>query len=147
MRDWQEDVRKFHEKFGSAIGDKDVPIEKDVFDLRKTLIEEEHAELQDALNSGNQEYIAKEAADLIYVILGTMVAYGIDLNPVWDEVHFSNMQKVGGANRADGKVLKPAGWKAPNIRAILDSQPKYPKGVGKPQNMTFTNPINIYDDL
>ena len=147
MRDWQRDVKDFHEKFGCYVGNMTAPLEPNIIALRKKLIEEEHTELQDALDSGNQEYIAKEAADLIYVILGTMVAYGIDLNPVWDEVHFSNMQKVGGANRADGKVLKPAGWKAPNIRAILDSQPKYPKGVGKPQNMTFTSPINIYDDL
>lgn len=48
---------------------------------------------------------------------------GVDLDAVLREVHRSNMAKVGpnGAveYRADGKVIKPAGWKAPDIRSIL----------------------------
>jgi len=122
MRDWQKDVKDFHEKFGCHVGSMTVPLETNLVALRKKLIEEEHYELQDAIDSGNLAYIAKESSDLIYVILGTMVAYGIDINPVWDAVHYSNMQKTGGGSREDGKILKPSGWKAPNIKAILDSQ-------------------------
>lgn len=122
MRDWQNDVKLFHEKFGAVVGNINAPVAKEVVELRKRLIEEEHTELQNAIDVNNYDYIAKESADLIYVILGTMVSYGIDINPVWDAVQASNMAKVGGAKRPDGKVLKPAGWKAPDITKILDKQ-------------------------
>jgi len=149
MRDWQRDVRDFHEKFGAVVGDSKSPVDPSITALRKKLIDEEHDELQDALDANNYEYIAKEAADLIYVILGTMVSYGIDINPIWDAVHASNMQKIGGGNRPDGKVLKPAGWKAPNIAAILASQPPYSgKPVHPPTNSTMTFlPNHDFDGL
>jgi len=122
MRDWQNDVKLFHEKFGAVVGNINAPVAPEVKELRKRLIEEEHMELQHAIDVNNYDYIAKESADLIYVILGTMVSYGIDINPVWDAVQASNMAKVGGATRSDGKVLKPEGWQPPDIRKILDWQ-------------------------
>jgi predicted HAD superfamily Cof-like phosphohydrolase len=33
------------------------------------------------------------------------------------------MKKVGGKMRPDGKVLKPEGWKPPQIEEILAKQP------------------------
>lgn len=48
--------------------------------------------------------------------------YGIDLGPLWDEVHRTNMAKVGGKTRADGKILKPDGWQPPRIQELLDVQ-------------------------
>lgn len=122
MRNWQRDVHKFHDKFGAVVGDIHLPVAPEVTKLRKDLIEEEHIELQHALETGNYEHISKEAADLIYVILGTMVSYGIDINPIWDAVHESNMNKVGGSKRPDGKVMKPAGWVPPDIKEILTVQ-------------------------
>ena len=47
-------------------------------------------------------------ADLLYVVYGTAVSYGIDMDPVFREVHRSNMSKVGGYKRDDGKWVKPA---------------------------------------
>jgi len=66
------------------------------------------------------EGIADGLADLIVVAIGTAQAYGIDLRPVFDEVHAANMRKLDGPKRADGKQLKPEGWKGPDIRAALD---------------------------
>src|SRR2546429_6004229 len=40
-------------------------------------------------------------SDLLYVVYGTAVSYGIDMNPVFREVHRSNMSKVGGYKRGD----------------------------------------------
>lgn len=122
MRNWQRDVQKFHEKFGAVIGNINDPVDPVLTKLRKDLIEEEHMELQHALDTGVYEHIAKEAADLIYVILGTMVSYGIDINPIWDAVQESNMNKEGGSKRSDGKVMKPEGWKPPDIKGILEVQ-------------------------
>jgi predicted HAD superfamily Cof-like phosphohydrolase len=45
--------------------------------------------------------------------------FGIDLNLYFDEVQKSNMAKVGGPVREDGKILKPPGWKPPQIREMM----------------------------
>ena len=60
--------------------------------------------------------------DLLYVIYGAAVTFGIDLDEFFEEVHRSNMAKVGGTTRADGKVLKPEGWTPPDLERILIRQ-------------------------
>src|SRR5688500_11781444 len=59
-------------------------------------------------------------ADLLYVTIGTAVACGTPMDPFWNEVHRSNMQKAG-APLVDGKIMKPRGWRPPQVRAILES--------------------------
>lgn len=66
--------------------------------------------------------VADGLADLIYVCLYTANAYGIDMEPVWNEVQRTNMAKKGGPIREDGKAMKPTGWEPPNIKAILEAQ-------------------------
>lgn len=58
--------------------------------------------------------------DTIFVAYGTAVALGIDLEPFWNEVVASNMTKVGGPVREDGKVMKSANWQPPRIRELLE---------------------------
>ena len=60
--------------------------------------------------------IADGIVDAIYVLLGTAVCYGIDIQPIWDIVHEANMKKTGGGKRIDGKVLKPHGWVPPDVK-------------------------------
>lgn len=67
--------------------------------------------------------VADAIADLKYVLEGSNLAFGIDGEPVWDEVHRKNMEKARGPMRADGKRLKPPGWTPPDIDAILSAQP------------------------
>lgn len=57
--------------------------------------------------------IAKEVADVVYVVNGTSAAFGIDGERVFEIVHESNMQKSTGPRREDGKVMKPVGWVPP----------------------------------
>jgi predicted HAD superfamily Cof-like phosphohydrolase len=66
--------------------------------------------------------VADGIADSIYVELGTAVAAGIDMEPVWEAVQMSNIAKASGPVRADGKRMKPEGWEAPDIEGILDAQ-------------------------
>lgn len=47
---------------------------------------------------------------------------GIDLRPVWSEVHAANMRKTTGPVREDGKRLKPEGWQPPDIAGVLRAQ-------------------------
>ena len=61
-------------------------------------------------------------ADLLYVIFGSAVAWGIDLEPFFNEVHRANMAKLSGPKREDGKQLKPEGWQPPAIQEELDEQ-------------------------
>ena len=70
----------------------------------------------------NLPNIAKELADLLYVVYGTAVSYGIDLEPVFQEVQRSNMSKVGGYKREDGKWVKPATYSPAVIKPILEQQ-------------------------
>lgn len=44
---------------------------------------------------------------------------GVDLRPFFREVHRTNMNKLKGPKREDGKQLKPDGWKPPRIEAML----------------------------
>lgn len=63
--------------------------------------------------------VADSLADTIYVAAGSNLEYGIPGHEVFGEVHAANMRKAGGPKRADGKVLKPPGWRPPNIEGVL----------------------------
>lgn len=60
--------------------------------------------------------------DLLYVIFGSAVAWGIDLEPFFDNVHKANMSKMGGKRREDGKILKPDNWVPPDHERELMRQ-------------------------
>jgi predicted HAD superfamily Cof-like phosphohydrolase len=66
--------------------------------------------------------MAKELADLLYVVYGTAVSLGIDMEPVFKEVHRSNMSKVGGYKREDGKWVKPPTYSPADILPIIKNQ-------------------------
>jgi predicted HAD superfamily Cof-like phosphohydrolase len=116
-------VRQFHEAFGVPAYDtpRVPPPERE--GLRMDLIEEELTETFKAMVMEDLVEIADGLADLVVVIYGTALEYGIDLDAVLAEVHASNMAKLGLDGkpilREDGKILKPEGWKPPNIAAVL----------------------------
>lgn len=116
---WQDMVREFNVKFGATVGK--TPAIRDP-DLRISLIEEEAKETVDAIRAGDLVAAVDGLCDLIYVAVGAAVAFGVELDPLFDEVHRTNMAKVGGATRADGKVLKPKGWQPPRIAELLAEQ-------------------------
>jgi predicted HAD superfamily Cof-like phosphohydrolase len=97
-------------------------LNEDTKRLRVRLIQEEFDELKESMAGGDLAAIAKEMADLLYVVYGTAVSYGIDMDPVFREVHRSNMSKVGGYKREDGKWVKPATYSPARIEPILAEQ-------------------------
>ena len=113
-------VLDFHRAFGVLVGEKPSLPDQSVADLRQKLMEEELAELKQAMGEADLVGIADGLADLLYVVYGTAVSYGIDIRPIFEEVHRTNMAKVGGAIRDDGKVLKPDGWLPPKITPLLE---------------------------
>ncbi len=123
MNKLTRDVAEFHIATGSHISAYPKLLEvKSLKKLRINLVEEEAKEVVTAIEGGSLSQVAKELCDLIYVTVGTALAYGINLQPVWDEVHASNMTKTDGSKRADGKVLKPANYKETDIEPLIDDQ-------------------------
>lgn len=118
----QQDVKEFHEQFRITVETYPIIATKLEQMLRVRVITEETDELLVALLNEDMVKIADGIADAIYVIIGTAVTYGIDIEPIWDEVHRTNMAKVGGGVREDGKILKPVGWEPPKIKELLDAQ-------------------------
>jgi predicted HAD superfamily Cof-like phosphohydrolase len=90
-------------------------------DLRIRLIDEEYDELIEAINNRDRVQIAKELADLVYVVVGTAITMGIPFNEVFGALQISNMSKFDGEPefREDGKVLKGKNFK-PAETAIRD---------------------------
>ncbi len=123
-KDWYSDIKHFH------IGIKQIPdpyiphiVPPEVVRLRMNLIKEETTELYNAITDGDLDKIADGIVDSIVVLLGTSVAYGIDIKPVWDEIHRTNMAKLNDATfRSDGKLLKPNNWIPPDIVSIIKAQ-------------------------
>lgn len=117
------DVIKFHEAIGTEAGPPSptVPTKK-VEDLKMRLVTEEYLELIDAIRHKSVTGVADSCADLIYVTVGLALAFGIDLRPVWREVHRANLAKAGGPKRSDGKAMKPHGWQPPDIAGVLAKQ-------------------------
>lgn len=68
--------------------------------------------------------IADAIADGIYVLLWVANAHGIDVEPILDEVCKNNLAKFGPGHSfgPDGKLVKPPGFKGPDIAALLEFQ-------------------------
>ena len=115
-------VREFHEKFNVPNGKVPRLLDDKRSSLRYDLICEETNELGDAVIARDLPAIADALADLLYVVHGAALEYGIDLDAVVAEVHAANMRKEGGGKRADGKILKPPGWVGPDVEGVLRAQ-------------------------
>lgn len=92
--------------------------------LRVDLIEEELDELQYAIDNTDIVEIADALTDLLYVVYGAGHAFGIDLDECFQEVHRSNLSKLGPdfrpIKREDGKVMKPDTYSPPDLKLVLD---------------------------
>jgi predicted HAD superfamily Cof-like phosphohydrolase len=115
-------VETFHRTFDIVVNPVPTVADGRTRGLRVQLMQEEFNELKEALATEDLSSIAKEMADLLYVVYGTAVSYGIDMDPVFREVHRSNMSKVGGYKREDGKWVKPATYSPARIEPILAEQ-------------------------
>ena len=118
MNGAQTQVREFHEAFGLG-APRDPDPKAFPAELRIRIIEEEAAEFAVAARAGDVVEMIDALCDLLYVTYGAAVSLGIDLEPFFDEVHRTNMAKVGGKRRDDGKWLKPEGWMPPDLARVL----------------------------
>lgn len=138
MNPVQAQVLEFHKAGGHLINDRpttlNISAETELLRFRLTI--EEFEELCGAMAARDIAGIAKELADMLYIIYGTAISYGIDMQPISDEVHRSNMTKFGKPGEyqdtcdasgksikdAGGKTLKPSTYEPPNLEPILATQ-------------------------
>lgn len=79
--------------------------------------------LQEACNSGNLDRYAQVLGFLLGRVMFAAEVVGIDFLACFEEVHRSNMSKLGADGkpiyRDDGKVLKGPGFFEPDLRTVL----------------------------
>lgn len=127
MNVWQRYVAIFHRAFGHPAPEKPTFDEinaltpdgdETLVELRERLIKEEAKETFDAIRAGDMGEAADGLGDLIYVVVGTAVVLGVDLEPVLKLIQDANMAKLGPDGkpivRGDGKIMKPEGWTKPD---------------------------------
>lgn len=114
--------RAFMQACGQTV---DVPNDKQR-SLYRDLIEEEFCEFA---NSQSEEAKADAVIDIMVVLIGYGLSRGWPMEALWEEVMRSNMAKIDPKTgkvrrREDGKILKPEGWTAPNLGAVLKQKRK-----------------------
>jgi predicted HAD superfamily Cof-like phosphohydrolase len=137
-------VTEFHDKFHrDGKGRHERPISVSILTSRLRLIVEEFEEVVDAMEGytlvlkekniesktsllmhrATKAHLAKELADLLYVVYGTAEELGIPLEEIFIKVHQNNMDKVwddGTVHYNDfGKIIKPPTYSPPDIESIL----------------------------
>jgi predicted HAD superfamily Cof-like phosphohydrolase len=142
----QRRVRTFMQKAGQDTPEAPVVPDADTRILRAKLILEEAFETAEALGLRislapdadpadvaardlafhaervvDVEGVADGCADISVVTVGTLIAFGMDDEPLLEEVDAANLRKFGpgGYRREDGKWMKPPDWTAPDIAAAI----------------------------
>lgn len=125
-----EMVRDFHIKFGHPARHEYHDPDAEEVTLRIRLIAEEFAELIAAMqlnlslgdrgpNSDEHfELVADSLADLLYVVYGTALNYGLPMDEIFYEVHRSNMTKTSVKDEG-GKITKGEKFRSPDLGKVL----------------------------
>ena len=112
------------EKFMNACDQTTSDYNKDQYNMYIGLIQEEHDELQVAIDANNRVEQLDALIDILVVTIGAIHSAGFDAEGAWKEVMSTNFAKVDRETgkvrkREDGKVLKPLGWTAPELTPFL----------------------------
>lgn len=131
MKKQIQQLIEWHEKFEMPYKTKPDPFndsskEQNLIGLRSRIMKEEIQEwTASALCKDDVDKRAKELADILYTVLGTVITEGLQdvIEQVFDEVHKSNMSKLGAngkpIKRPDGKVLKGPNYKEPDLSFVI----------------------------
>lgn len=122
--DLVRDVEDFSKNFNLPVREiGDLPSQA-VLAFRVKFMAEELAEFVRAAKKQDLAEMTDALVDLVYVAIGTGYMLKLPFASAWDEVQRANMTK----ERARGKgtkrggtmdMVKPKGWKKPDIRALL----------------------------
>jgi predicted HAD superfamily Cof-like phosphohydrolase len=112
-----EDINRFH-----TACDQEPSVEN--YAMYTKLIGEELGELMSAIVLNDRVEQIDALTDILVVTLGAIRAGGFDGEGAWREVMDTNFAKIDPETgkvrkREDGKVLKPEGWKAPQLAQFV----------------------------
>ncbi len=119
-------VKEFQDSAGVTLADTPKLLNTVRGNFRINLMQEELREVIEAITNGDLSNLAKELADLLYVVNGTILEYGLGdkFDQIFNAVHASNMSKFdenGNAIRTpEGKIKKGPNYFEPNIDGILN---------------------------
>ena len=115
------DQEKFMKACGQTVGD----INESQYKLYCDLIDEEYNdEFKAALAANDRVEQLDALIDILVVTIGAIHSGGFDAESAWKEVMNTNFAKIDKETglvrkREDGKVLKPVGWKAPELEQFV----------------------------
>ena len=97
------------------------------FNLYTKLIQEETDELWAANAAADPTECLDALIDIMVVTIGAIHSLGVDGEGAWAEVMRSNLDKIDPITgfvkkREDGKVLKPEGWKPPELDQFIQTR-------------------------
>jgi predicted HAD superfamily Cof-like phosphohydrolase len=117
------DQAKFMNACGQTVGARN----PDQFDLYLKLIKEEVSELQIAVDNNDLVEQLDALIDIMVVTVGAVQSLGVDSEGAWKEVMSTNFAKIDSLTgcvrkREDGKVLKPVGWRPPELSKYINRE-------------------------
>lgn len=115
-----EDQKKFMEACDQTTNQ----LNEKQFNLYCKLIREETNELIDAIMVNDRKEILDALIDILVVTTGAIHSGGFNGEGAWKEVMKTNFAKIDPQTgkvkkREDGKILKPEGWKAPELDEFI----------------------------
>jgi len=140
MKKQIDQLIEWHKKFEVPYRTEPCPFDDSdeniaILRLRCRIMMEEVKEWeQEAIYNSDIDKRAKELADILYTVFGTIITEGLQdvIEKVFDAVHESNMSKLGEDGkpfkRADGKVLKGSNYKEPDLSFLLNKKDIYWQG-------------------
>lgn len=133
MRKQLGNLEEFHTAFECVLNDSPNLVDRETFELRFKLLQEENEEYLDACDSLDLVEIADALGDQLYIVLGTIVTHGLQhiIEEVFQRIHESNMSKlvegkplINGINVFDdtrpiGKIIKPDTYVPVNLTDLV----------------------------
>ena len=112
------------EKFMRACDQSVDRFDEKQYAMYVNLINEEHQELLEATLTDNRVEQLDALIDILVVTIGAIHSAGWDAEGAWKEVMSTNFAKIDKETgkvrkREDGKVLKPLGWKPPELAQFV----------------------------
>ena len=121
-----DQVQEFHETYGLPVEDAPNISCEQTKELRINLLAEELDELKEALENNDMVETLDALIDLQYVLDGAFLSFGLQSvkQPAFDEVHRSNMSKLGEDGQpirreGDGKVMKGPNYFKPDMAQFV----------------------------
>ena len=110
-------VKDFHKKFRAPVATVPTVIPEDRLTLRYRLMHEEVQEYFAGAKQEDLENVAKELADILYAVYGTILEHGLQdkMEDIFQEVHESHMTK----SYHQYKMVKGRNYKKADIKKFF----------------------------